>query len=316
MPTIRTSSAPSTRSRRAGGIALALACALAASSLTGCVAPEPVTIGHGDLDEVRREAVAAYREGGERWAAIVERTRTDPRLAIFLVDNAAAALVRHFVSGQMSRRGAVESPYERARRSLSELGAPAAELLEEMVIGGDEVVAGAGVDALAVMDGHVLDAIVRILADGRVEVRRRGAALAALAVPLDEAAERRLVDVLAPIVNGDPSWVVRAEAVRAAGARAARSADMRALHTGLLATGLEDADATVVGIAADGLGTCRAVNAVPALIGALGRVEDEVVAHDRVQRALKLLVRESEPHTPAQWWQLWLERRAELLRAT
>jgi hypothetical protein len=289
------------------------ACVLGAAALFGCASPEPVTIGLDDLDDVRREAVAAYREGGERWDATVERTRTDPALAIFLVDNAAAALVRHFVSGQMSRRGAVESPYERARRSLSELGAPAAELLQQMVVGGDEVVAGAGVDALAVMDGHVLGAIVRILGDERIEVRRRGAALAALAVPLEEAAERRLVDVLAPIVSGDPSWVVRAEAVRAAGARAARSADMRTLHTGLLAAGLEDADATVVGIAADGLGSCRAVNAVPALIGALGRVEDEVVAHDRVQRALKRLVRETEPHSPAQWWQLWLERRAELL---
>lgn len=293
-----------------------LAVACAAMTFAGCASNAPVTIGYGDLDDVRREAVAAYREGGERWTATVERTRTDPALARFLVDNAAAALVRHFVSGQMSRRGEEESPYERARRSLGDLGAPAAELLEEMVAEGDEVVAGAGVDALGTMDRYALDAIARSLSDRRVEVRRRGAALAASAVPLGEASERSLVEVLAPIVTGDASWIVRGEAVRAAGARASRSAEMRALHVGLLAAGLEDVDATVVGIAADGLGTCQAVNAVPALIGALGRVADEVVAHDRVQRALKRLVREKEPHSPAQWWQLWLDRRAELLGAS
>lgn len=324
-PTTARRARPVLRTRRARGVACArvVACALVVASallVAGCSAApneRPETVAFEELDDRRRELVLAYGEGGERWEAAFEDALGDERLERFLVINLTQNLVRHFESGELLRAGAPDSPYERARSALARLGPRSAAFLARMVAEGpDDIVAEAGADTLASMGDVALEPLLELMAVPEADTRRRACASAGRLARLDERAESRLADALVERAANDPAWIVRAEAVRACGSRVVGHGAVHASpYAAALADGLDDPDPAVVGIAADGLGRAGIVAAVPALVGALGRMQGQVGAFDRIQRALGALVGERGARDPQQWWALWLERRAELLGA-
>ncbi|MEZ5979860.1 MAG: hypothetical protein R3F34_16840 [Planctomycetota bacterium] len=103
---------------------------------------------------------------------------------------------------------------------------------------------------------------------------------------------------------------MRAEATTSAGARATLVPDA---FTPVLALALRDADPSVVGRAAQGLGALGDVRSVPMLIPALDRMSGEITAFDRVQQALMRLLEEPRAHTSQEWRRIWSQRGAALL---
>jgi HEAT repeat protein len=264
------------------------------------------------LAEAEREGIEAVREGGERWQRTLVAAREDERLARFLAENLAVELVRQYERGALARMGDESSPYERARRALLDLGAPAAELLANMVAEGDDVVAGVGADALWPFGALALSHVFVLVRDERGGVRRRAFEVLGRIGPVAEEDEARIADVLRAALESDPEWVVRSEAARAAGRRFGPHVPSDR-YTSMLALALEDADPAVVGRAADALVQCGDPRAVPALVEAVTRTEADPREHTRVQRALRSLLRENADHTRDEWWRLWLERREALL---
>jgi HEAT repeat protein len=295
-------------SRLAVAVAVCIALLTAACSST----PPRERLTFEQLEEAQREGIEAIREGGERWERTVAAAAEDDRLALFLAENLAVELVRLYERGALSRAGSDASPYERVRRAIGQLGPPAHDLLASMVAEGDDVVAGCGIDALVPLGPVAVEQALRLSTDGRDLVRRRAFELIGRLGPASPADEDRIATCLRRAVVEDASWVVRAEAARAAGRRAGDHVP-RDRYVSLLLHALADADPTVLGRAADGLANFGDPRAVPGLVEALSRVDGQIGAHDRVQRALKTLLGEPRNLSRDQWWQVWIERREALL---
>jgi len=293
-------------------VAVAAVCIALFAAACSSTAPPRERRTFEQLEEAQREGIEAIREGGERWERTVAAAAQDDRLALFLAENLAVELVRLYERGALSRAGSQASPYERVRRAIGELGAPAHDLLASMVAEGDDVVAGCGIDALAPLGPVAVERALRLVSDPRELVRRRAFELVGRLGPASPADEDRLATGLRRAVEEDPSWVVRAEAARAAGRRFGDHVP-RDRYVSLLLLALQDADPTVLGRAADGLANHGDPRAVPGLIEALSRVDGQIGAHDRVQRALKTLLGEPRNLSRDQWWQVWIERREALL---
>jgi hypothetical protein len=297
---------------RACAAAIALLCVQLCLQSCASSTPPRERLSFEQLAEAEREGIEAVREGGERWRRTVEAARADERLAKFLAENLAVELVRQYERGGFTRGGDEASPYERARRALRDLGAPAAALLASMVAEGDDVVAGVGADALWPFGALAVEHALPLARDRRDIVRRRAFELVGRIGPAGEENESAIADLLRDALERDPAWVVRAEAARAAGRRFGAHVS-RDRYTSMLVLALGDADPTVVGSAADALAACADPRAVPALVEALTRTESDPGAHARVQRALRTLLRENADRSRDEWWRLWLERREALL---
>jgi hypothetical protein len=299
--------------RSARGVVAALL-AFGALFTTACSSPPPPRekLSFDELAAAEREGIEAVREGGERWQRTLAAAREDERLARFLAENLAVELVRQYERGALTRKGDETSPYERARRALLDLGAPAAELLANMVAEGDDVVAGVGADALWPFGPLALEHVLVLVRDDREVVRRRAFEVLGRIGPAGDEDEARIADALRAALEKDPDWVVRSEAARAAGRRFGPHVPSDR-YASMLALALGDADPAVVGRAADALAQCGDPRAVPALVEAVTRTEADPREHARVQRALRTLLRENSDHTREEWWRLWLERREALL---
>lgn len=277
------------------------------------------TISFDELDDVRKDLVLAYLEGGERWEVAFERARSDERLVDFLVINLSQNLVRHFESGDFLTQGAPDSRYERARSALARLGPKSADFLVRMVTEGpDDIVCESGADALAAMGEVAVAPVLELLASDDVDTRRRACAIAGRLAPVTGAQEEALCAALTALARDDAAWIVRAEAVRACGVRVHAHADapggrVASPYAAALGDALSDPDPVVVGCAADSVAAAGLAPAVPALVTALGRVDGDIGAFDRIQRALGVLVREPGARDAQAWWELWLERRESLL---
>ena len=299
-----------------------VACALlAVASSCGATRDDGAvdTVSFDELDDVRKDLVLAYLEGGERWERAFERARADERLADFLVINLSQNLVRHFERGDFLRGGAPDSRYERARAALARLGPESAAFLARMVSEGpDDIVREAGADALAATGADGVSPARELLRSDDAQTRRRACAVVGRLAPLTDAQERALTGPIVTAAREDPEWIVRAEAVRACGRRvhahaAAPGGLVASPYAAALGDALADPDPVVVGCAADAVAAADLAPAVPALVTALGRIDGDIGAFDRVQRALGRLLREPGARDADAWWGLWLERRAALL---
>lgn len=302
-------------------LALALGAVLGCAAGRGSKAAAPQTRGVPieELPARQRGALEAWREGEESWlerrAAIV----ADPELADFLVDNLIVVLVRSYDAGQFPGEGPPRTAHERARAELVRQGERAAPVLAEMLVVGDGVVAYLAGEVLARIEGPLgAPPVSERLAGAGMEGRRRAAELLER-LPSAGAAEGEVLARLGAVLAGDPEWIVRAQAARALGVRAARGAPPASREPCrlVLVAALGDADEAVRTDAARALGLLGDPRAVPSLVQRLDRALRSGDPDPKELRALQGALRSltGEPRDrDAAGWRLWMDRNAERLR--
>lgn len=181
------------------------------------------------------------------------------------------------------------SQWEMARAQLVLVGAPAAPLLGGYI----EASSGAGLKeqcalALAYMRGAGDEELVRLTNNNDEAVRK------AAAIGLGMSGTPRAIQACTRLIRSDPSWRVRAEAVKSLGkSRLPETADA-------VASGLKDEDEFVRRQAAEALGSYNCMEAVVALRDASRDPDEQVSAIaakslDRVLRTLIAMLRAKDP---------------------
>lgn len=306
---------------RATLLALALGLVLGCGAGRGssAAAPERRGVPLEELPARQRAALEAWRAGEETWLVRRAAIVADPELADFLVDNLIVVLVRSYDAGQFPGEGPPRTPHERARAELVRLGERSAPVLAEMLVVGDGVVAYLAGEVLARIEGPLgAPPVSERLAAPGMEGRRRAAELLER-LPSAGAAEAEVLARLGAVLAGDPEWIVRAQAARALGARAARGAPpaSREPCRQALIAALGDDDVAVRTDATRALGLLGDLRAVPGLVLRLDRAlrggDPDPKELRALQGALRALTGETRDRDAA-GWRLWMDRHAERLR--
>ncbi len=256
------------------------------------------------LDELpprEREVWEAWQRGGGTWERERARVRSDPALARFLVDNLVRTLVRSYDRAALATAGQKSGPFERATAELVELGEQATPVLSELLGVRDGIVAFLAADILARIGARALPFTAAKLDDPQPETRRRAAELLGR-LPHAGADEVELEKALARRVQSDREWIVRAQAARALGMRAARH-EHKGFALGVLVRALGDADTAVVESASAGLEALGERRAVPLVARALtpAAQRGDLRAVRALQHALRAITQVQQDLTPEGW---------------
>lgn len=262
------------------------------------------------LDELpprEREAWEAWQRGGAVWARERERARSDPALARFLIDNLVRTLVHSYDRATLATTGQKNGPFERASADLVELGEHSTPVLAELLDVRDGIVAFLAADLLVRIGARALPFAAAKLDDSEAETRRRAAELLGR-LPHAGAEEVELETSLARLVQSDREWIVRAQAARALGMRAAQH-DHKGFALGVLVRALADPDTAVVESASAGLEALGERRAVPLVARALmpAAQRGDLRAVRALQHALRALTQVQEDLTPEGWLD-WYDR--------
>jgi hypothetical protein len=302
--------------RAAGsGFASGLLLALLAGASAGCASgggrrPDGSAslVRAEQLPERQREVLAAWRGGEETWEGTRERVLADPELARFLVDNLVVEMVRAFDRSAIATASRPSGPFDRAQAELVRFSSHSTPVLVGLLEVKDGIVAYLAADTLGRIGAPAIEPTAAKLASRDVEVRRRAAELLGR-LPHAGPGEPAVLDRLGEATRKDPSWIVRAQAARALGARGSRH-EHKGFAAAALARALGDADAEVVKSAQEGLRTLGEANAIPALIQSLERAarEGDLGRLRAAQTALRGLTGETRDHDAEEWWERWKSR--------
>jgi HEAT repeat protein len=261
-----------------------------------------------DLPAEHRSVLTAWRTGGAAWEIERERVRADPELARFLVDNLVVQMVRSFDRSALGSAVHPDSPFTRAQAELARFPDTSVPVLAELLLVRDDIVAFLAADTLKRIGAAAVDPVAKKLPAPEPELRRRVVELLE-ALPDSPSDEAGLENELARLVEHDQAWIVRAQAARSLGVRAARRSDKRPA-VAALGRSLSDADVEVQKAALLALVALDDPSAVPLLIRRLERAvrEGDLPALRTTQTALKRLVGETRDLEPNEWWKRWSER--------
>jgi len=282
--------------KRAAILLLALAAAGCTAGGGGKSGASARMVKPAELPERQREVLEAWKVGGEAWANQRAAIESDPELARFLVDNLVVQMVRSFDRSALGSAVRPESPFSRAQAELIRLPGSSVPVLVELLLVGDDIVAFLAADTLKHIGAAAVDPVAAKLGAAQPELRRR-------VVELLEALPE------SPTDERDDAWIVRAQAVRSLGARAARRTQ-KGFAAAVLARALADPDPEVQKTALEALAVLGDSTAVPALIRRLERAanEGDLPALHAAQAALRRLTGEQRDLDPEDWWKRWSTR--------
>ncbi len=282
-------------------------------------APTPLTK-VADIDSEFRGLLVAYGQGGQAWEAVRERVIAareagDPRKEQFLIDNLVLEMVRAYQVGALRTVLRDDAPFERAQAEVVRFGAAAVPMLAEMVAAEDGVLAFLGSATLRSIGRPALEPTLLLLDHERAEVRRRAAELLA-DLPVPPADEATVRARLAQVLQTDGAWIVRAQAVRGFGKRAAaagRDAPGAAAARDLLERTLLDTDPAVSKEAIDAVGALGDALSKDPLLALWTRLErdhsqnlmgnhrDYLRRRDAIEKALAAITGETQRQSLEAW---------------
>jgi hypothetical protein len=263
-----------------------------------------------ELPPRQREVLEAWRRGGAAWEVERDRVAADPELSRFLIDNLVVEMVRSFDRSALGSAVKPSSPFDRAQAELVRFSIQSTPVLVELLSVKDGIVAFLAKDTLVRIGTAAVEPASRRLDAAEPEVRRRAAELLE-ALPGIGSGETALLERLGRSVERDEAWIVRAQAARALGARAARQAH-KGYAAAVLTRALGDADPEVQKSALDALVALGEISAVPALIRRLELAarEGDLRGLEAAQSALRRLTGEKRNLEPKVWWDRWQARGA------
>ncbi|MCB9914255.1 MAG: glycosyltransferase [Planctomycetes bacterium] len=292
---------------------------LALLALAACGAPgdarahdaAPLTA-EAELPPDYRDAWRAWYDDAPEWGTWRERALADPHLAAFLVDNLLRVMVKFYDHAALTQAKDLPGYFERAQRELLYLRDASGPVLVELVRVGDGVVSVLAGDLLVRMDdARWTLATLALTEDAAPEVRRRALELCAR-LPHAHGDEPRVLARLEPLALADPEWHVRAQAVRALGARALAGSDLVVVRR-VLSRALADDDRAVALEAARQLAASVDLGAVPALLNQLERreraAEPELTVVRGLDEALARVTGVQGLHGARAWRAWWRENR-------
>ncbi len=261
-----------------------------------------------ELPPEHRAVLEAWRAGGAAWEIERERVRGDAELARFLVDNLIVQMVRSFDRSALGSAAHPDTPFTRAQAELVQFSATSLPVLVELLLVHDDIVAFLAADTLKRIGIPAVDPVAKKLGAGEPELRRRVVELLEV-LPESPSDEAALDEALGRIAEHDVAWIVRAQAARSLGARAAQRSDRRPA-VAVLTRALADPDAEVQKAALLALTALDERSTVPALIRRLERAvrEGDLAALRTTQAALKRLLGEPRDLDPDEWWKRWSTR--------
>ncbi|HEV8111655.1 MAG TPA: HEAT repeat domain-containing protein [Planctomycetota bacterium] len=261
-----------------------------------------------ELPPEHRAVLEAWRAGGAAWEIERERVRGDAELTRFLVDNLVVQMVRSFDRSAIGSAVHPDSPFTRAQAELALFPETSVPVLVELLLVHDDIVAFLAADTLKRIGVATVDPVAKKLGAPEPELRRRVVELLE-ALPDSPSNEQALEDELARLVEHDGAWIVRAQAARSLGARAARRSG-KGRAGAVLGRALSDVDVEVQKAALLALVALDEPSAVPLLIRRLERAvrEGDLAALRTTQTALKRLLGETRDLDPNEWWKRWSER--------
>ncbi len=294
--------------KRAAILLLALAAAGCTAGGGGKSGASARMVKPAELPERQREVLEAWKVGGEAWANQRAAIESDPELARFLVDNLVVQMVRSFDRSALGSAVRPESPFSRAQAELIRLPGSSVPVLVELLLVGDDIVAFLAADTLKHIGAAAVDPVAAKLGAAQPELRRRVVELLE-ALPESPTDEPAILGRLGRIAERDDAWIVRAQAVRSLGARAARRTQ-KGFAAAVLARALADPDPEVQKTALEALAVLGDSTAVPALIRRLERAanEGDLPALHAAQAALRRLTGEQRDLDPEDWWKRWSTR--------
>jgi HEAT repeat protein len=261
-----------------------------------------------ELPAEHRAVLEAWRVGGATWEIERERVRGNAELERFLVDNLVVQLVRSFDRSALGSAVHPDTPFTRAQAELLQFQATSLPVLVELLLVHDDIVAFLAADTLKRIGTPAVDPVAKKLDAPVPELRRRVVELLET-LPESPTDETALEATLGRIVGHDDAWIVRAQAARSLGSRAARRADKRPAAS-VLTKALTDPDAEVQKASLQALVALEEPSSVPALIRRLERAvrEGDLLSLRTTQGALKRLLGEPHDLEPDEWWKRWSTR--------
>lgn len=289
-----------------------VAALLGALLVAACAGPSgPRRVPQSELPPDYRALLVAYDAGGEAWSAARAEALADPDKARFVVDNLSAHMVRAFETAAVGSHEARSFPFQRAQAELVLMAEYSLPLLVGMVATDDGVLAHLGVETCRRIGAPAIGPTLELFTHERYQVRRRAVELAGR-LPRAGDDEVELIAALARVAREDSEWLVRAQAVRALGERAAHQTRIGALREALEAA-TADADSDVAAEAARALGRLGDRASVPTLIRVLERAlaDAELDLWNAAQAALLTLARGGPKRDVDGWRRWWREVRPQ-----
>lgn len=294
---------------------LALCALLGACGATGGSSPAPrseAVVRPDVLPAANQRVIEAWKKGGAAWELEREEILRDPELARFAVDNLFLSMVQAYERSRLSNvvRGA--GPFERAQDELVALSEHSTPVLAQLLSVRDGIVSFLAAQTLERIGASATPAVLPFADDGVAETRRRALELLGrLPLATDEP---RVLERVGKHVAEDPEWIVRAQAARTLGARAALATSggrtpSVGYVTGVLVRALADPDATVAGAAATALGDLADPRAIPKLVDGLERAgaAGRPIVVEALQASLARLAGDPVRRDPAAWRVWWRE---------
>jgi HEAT repeat protein len=217
-------------------------------------------------------------------------------------------MVRSFDRSALGSALSPDSPFARAQAELVRIPKSSVPVLVELLLVGDDIVAFLAADTLKRIGAPAVDPVSAKLGVPQPEHRRRVVELLE-SLPESPSDEPAILERLGGTAEGDKAWIVRAQAARTLGARAARRAQ-KGYAAAVLSRALVDPDPEVQRTALDALVVLGDSTAVPALIRRLERAaaEGDLQALRASQAALRRLTGEPRDLDPEEWWKRWSAR--------
>jgi HEAT repeat protein len=295
--------------RSRGWLALLLAISACSSDAGKKSVGSDRMVKSAELPARQREVLQAWQAGGVAWENQRERIQTDPELARFLVDNLVVQMVRSYDRAAIGSAIRPDSPFTRAQVELVRFPEASVPVLVELVLVRDGIVAFLAADTLKRIGAPAVDPVASKLGASEPEGRRRIAELLE-SLPESHSGEPALLERLGQTAEHDTAWIVRAQAARALGARAARR-EQKGYAAAVLTRALSDPDPEVQKTALEALSMLGDSNAIPALIRHLERAarEGDLAAIRATQAALRHLSGEKRDLDPQEWWDRLAPRR-------